>query len=275
MTFGYRQDAAPFSFEKKPTGGVASKADGDKQERAQAGFVVDICTEVEAVLRSRFDKSVDWKLINASNRFEMLKAEELDVLCGVSTVSLDRLQEFDSSLFVFLTGASFICTAHSGVTSLSQMVGKHVGVLKGTTTGALLDRLSREVDAGGRREFQDNQVDAYASYNEAFDLMRKNKLDCFFGDREILAAASKTEDWPKDAQPFVSQRYLSLEPYGLFVRRGNPELLGTINDVLVTIFRGKATVRSIAELFRKWFPAAAMSGHLKALYEIQQLPVGG
>ena len=42
---------------------------------------------------------VKWRGVKSSDRLDKLKSGDIDLLCGTTTVALNRLTEFESSLF--------------------------------------------------------------------------------------------------------------------------------------------------------------------------------
>jgi len=313
IAFGYRLDAPPFSFAEPllPTsagcGAAQQREQKDKSELQDnngrerirqaicrpAGYSVEICRLIQDhLLQICPGTVVTWKPVTAGTRFEALRSGEIDLLCGTPTVSVARLREFDASLFTFLTGASFICTRDSKIAALKDMPNKRIGFLRDSTTESVLRRLLREANATGYA------LGSVPSYRCAFDLLRGSgkaddckwrwdwgdtppddqrdttTVDCFVGDRDILAYYYSNALKESKEHYFFEGTYHSLEPYAIFLRRDrSPELLYHVNLRLVQMFRRDPKFRdSIYSIFEDYFGSALMSDHLRKLFEVQRLP---
>ena len=99
------------------------------------GLDVDICKAIAATLLNDASK-VKWTPLNASQRFAVLQAGEIDILSRNTTWTLTR----DASLGLSFTGVTyydgqgFMVPKKSKVTSAKQLKGATVCVQSGTTT---------------------------------------------------------------------------------------------------------------------------------------------
>ncbi|SLN70876.1 Bacterial extracellular solute-binding proteins, family 3 [Roseovarius albus] len=95
LIFGVRADAPPFSYNAAPPVGIADFAiAGTPRENGFKGYVVDLCNAVLDALadKRRLDLKVQTRLVNASNRFDLLRAGEVHILCDPATIMPDRLE---------------------------------------------------------------------------------------------------------------------------------------------------------------------------------------
>src|SRR5688572_58707 len=84
---------------------------------------------------------------------------------------------------------------------------------------------------------------------EAIDMVNKDRVAAFVMDDVILASYIAGMDKPDDYA--LSAQALSVEPYGMMMRRDDPEFKKMVDDVIVELFRsGK-----INEIYNKWFMA--------------------
>jgi polar amino acid transport system substrate-binding protein/glutamate/aspartate transport system substrate-binding protein len=94
FNIGYRTHAPPFAYDAPST----RPEDGEKL--VPTGYSVDICRRIEAMLVERYPGiRVEWRGVKSSDRLDKLKSGDIDLLCGTTTVALNRLTEFESSLF--------------------------------------------------------------------------------------------------------------------------------------------------------------------------------
>lgn len=273
LNIGYRTHAPPFAYDK-----IILEKDGTKKV-TPTGYSVDICNRIEREITRQYPGiRVEWKGVKSHDRLEQLRKGNIDLLCGTTTVSLERLKEFESSLFIFLTGASYICTRESRVTSVSSMKGKKIGFLKGSTTEAVVDRLLKQEDIQASviqvemRSYDDALASLLPNKTEPSEpMVDEQGLDCFFGDRDVLAFY--VNEYSNSKHLYLSNRYFSLEPYGIFMRRGDPVLANLVNKTLVRMFDADPTKpESIHWVFREHFQYAQMSDYLRMLFEVQRLP---
>ena len=150
LRIGYRIDAPPFSFAKPtPLPGFVRPA----------GYNVEICRQVAEHLVLSFHRaheateperrlSVEWVPVTADSRFRDLSCGRIDLLCGTATVTVERLRHFESSLFTFVTGASFICREPGNLKGLAMLKDKTIGYVAGSTTPGVVERLQQggEID---------------------------------------------------------------------------------------------------------------------------------
>lgn len=262
LILGARDDAPPFSW---------------KHEGKYKGFSVRLCREIEKRAKeSGAFSDVQWKSVDARNRFEALNAGEIDILCGATTVTLERMRPFDFTFFTFLSGASYMYLERPDSPDFKDWKGKKIGVLNDTTTEELLRRRISDM-LGPSIDLNELSIIPVDNHFDSIRMLEKHEIDVYFADREILLALqteardNRLATGEKYESEFrVSNRYLSYEPYALAVRRDRPDLLFLANQTLLSMFRDK----SIFVVFKETFPGKVMSRSLKQVYLLQQVPDG-
>ena len=108
------------------------------------GLDVDVCKAVAATVLNDAAK-VKWTPLNATQRFAVLQAGEIDILSRNTTWTLNR----DASLGLHFTGTTyydgqgFMVTKKSKITSAKSLKGATVCVQSGTTTEKNLNDFSK------------------------------------------------------------------------------------------------------------------------------------
>ena len=108
------------------------------------GLDVDVCKAVAATVLGDANK-VKWTPLNATQRFAVLQAGEIDILSRNTTWTLNR----DASLGLHFTGTTyydgqgFMVNKKSKITSAKQLKGATVCVQSGTTTEKNLNDYSK------------------------------------------------------------------------------------------------------------------------------------
>ena len=247
LKLGYREDAMPFSFKD---------ADGKP-----AGYSVELCQRVASSLQSQLKLArldVQWVPVTASNRMQAVSEGRVDVECGSTTRTLSREATVDFSNAIWVEGASFITQASSTTARVSDLNGKRVGVIPGTTTEGVLKSLAAR---GISPIFVSMQ-----SHTDGVAAVRDGRVDAYATDRLILTG--EVLGRPSSVALKLSDDYLSMEPYSLMMRR-DPDLRLAVNRALAEIYRSG----EIVKVFRSSFPAGASPSPLvEAVYVLNALP---
>jgi len=247
IKLGYRQDAAPFSYADK--------------SGLPAGYSVALCSAVVNAVRAelqRDDLKVQFVPVTADDRFEALQAGTIDLLCGATTVTLERRKLVDFSLMTFVTGSS-VLYRKDGPANFLDLAGQKVGVRSGTTTENGLKEALKE--AGIEAE-----VVALASHEEGLRALEDREIAAYFGDRAIIAILGTQAKQPENL--VLSDRFFSYEPYALAMQRGDSDFRLLVDTALARLYRSPA----IAKIYQASFGKSHMSELLRATFVLQSLP---
>ena len=123
----YRADAAPFSFE---------------ENKQITGYSIDLCRRVVGAIERQLGISelkIRWVRVTGQTRFEAIAKGQADMECGSSTATLGRMKTVDFSSFTFIDGTGLIVKASLAANSLSDLGGKKIGVISGTSNERALN----------------------------------------------------------------------------------------------------------------------------------------
>src|SRR5262247_354979 len=123
ISIGYRETSIPFSF-----------LDKDKKP---AGYSVDLCLRFITAVQQRLglkDLRVNWVPVTPSSRTPELVRGGIDLECGSTTITFSRMEQVDFSFLTFVDGGSLLATKASKITGVSDLGGKRVAVIPGSTT---------------------------------------------------------------------------------------------------------------------------------------------
>ncbi len=247
IKLGYRQDAAPFSYADK---------DG-----LPAGYSVGLCQAVAEAVRGelkRDDIKIEYVPVTAEGRFDEIQAGRIDLLCGATTVTLERRAQVDFSLMTFVTGSS-VLYRKDGPANFLDLAGKKVGVRAGTTTEEGLKRALAENGIAA-------EVVGVADHHTGLSELESGALSAYFADRAILAMLGRESQNP--ANLVLSDRYFSYEPYALALQRGDDDFRLLVDSTLARLYRTKAVVK----IYQAYFGNSPMSELLQATFTLQALP---
>jgi len=248
VRIGYRQDAAPFSYEN---------AVGEA-----AGYSVDLCKAVAARLKDQLalDKiTLRYVPVGAEDRFDALEDGRIDLLCGATTATLSRRERVDFSIATFVDGAS-VLFRDDGPDNFQALAGRKVGVRGATTTEEALRNTLEDLAI-------DAEIVAVSSHDDGLQKLEAGEIAAYFGDRAILLYLAGESDDP--ARLMLSERYYTVEPYALGLPRGDGAFRLAVDRALSRIYRSGA----IEGIFGAAFgPKVEPSELVKALYVISALP---
>ena len=250
IRIGYRETEPPMSFLNK-----------DKQP---IGYSIDLClhivNEVKSLLKNP-NIATRYVPVNASNRFEALRNNSIDILCGATTKTLSRSELVDFTQLTFITGAALLSLKSVGIKGISDLIGKKVAVVKDTTT---MDILKKTL----RKEISDAEIIPVDSASEGMDLVLKGEVAAFSSDQIVLIGLVVTHKNPK--QFAVTDKVFSFEPFALAVRQNDAEFRLVANRVLSRLSRSS----EITKVYKQWFGKyiKEVPALLEALYVLNATP---
>lgn len=171
-----------------------------------SGIDVDVCRAVAAAL---FDdpNAVEYRSLNATERFTALSGGEVDILSRNTTwtISRDTALGMEFAPTIFYDGQGVMTRKNSGITSVQNLAGKTLCLEAGTTTELNLTDKLREV--GVKPEILTFQTSdpTYAAYAQ-------QRCDAVTADKSKLMARRSTLPQPDDH--VILEITLSKEPLG-------------------------------------------------------------
>ena len=249
ITMGYREASLPFSYvgdDKKPV-----------------GYAIDLCTRVAAGIQQQLalnDLQINWMPVTPENRMAMVTSGTIDLECGTTTNTLSRQEQVDFSHMTFVDGGSLLVTTASKIDGLADIAGKRVAVIPGTTTEKVmaeaLQKANVEVELVRVRE-----------HSDGIAALETGTADAYASDRVILIGLALTSKDPTKLT--LSNQYLSYEPYGLMLRRGDADFRLAVDRVLSQLYRSG----QIYPIYERWFGAVdRASPLLQSMYLLHGLP---
>ena len=249
ITIAYRSDASPFSFTD------------DKQQ--VVGFSIDVCKRVVNSIERQIKVQglqVKWLPVTVQTRFDVVAKGQADMECGSSTVTLSRLKRVDFSSYIFVESTGLLVKAASGVRSLSDLSGKSIAVVSGTTN-------ERAVKAQLARREINATVLPFATRDEAFGALEDGKADAFASDKLLLVGVGNKARDSKSLLLLPDE--LSFEPYGIVLPRGDADFRLAVNIGLSHLYSSG----EITEIFGRWFRQFGEPGPvIKVMYLLGSIP---
>ena len=250
IRIGYRADKPPMSYVNR--------------NNELVGYSIDLCLRLVDEMKNTLeipDISVEYVPVNASNRFDALTNNSIDILCGVTTKTLSRLELVDFTQPTFITGAALLTLKSLRLKKISELSGKKIAVVKDTTT---FDSLTKML----KREATDAEVVTVKSAVEGMEALTSGEVDAFSGDQIVLIGLIINSNNPK--QFVLSEDVFSFEPFALAVRKNDSDFRLVADRMLSKLYRSK----KVLLLFDKWFGKfiKKMPPLLEAMYLINSTP---
>ena len=249
IRLGYLKEAIPFSFAE--------------QEGKPLGYSIDLCNRVVAGIERRLnvsELSIQWIEVTTANRFDKVVDGTIDLECGTSTNTASRQKIVDFSLMTWVDGATFLVKADQNAKRLSDLTGKKIAVMAGTTTvQALHDVLTKaSINA---------QVITVKEHLDGLNALDRGTADAYASDRTVLIGLALAVGGQMPVA--LGEEQFSYEPYGLVLRRNDADFKQAVNQVLAQLYRTAA----VMEIYDRWFGKIGRpTGLLVAMYALNGLP---
>jgi glutamate/aspartate transport system substrate-binding protein len=249
IAIGYREQSVPFSFRGN---------DGKP-----AGYSIDLCQRIVAGIQQQLKLTkldVKWVAVTPETRIQSVVNGTIDLECGSTTNSLSRQEQVDFSHMTFVDGGSLLVKQSDKMAAFQDLGGKKIAVIPGTTTeGAVRNAL--------QKSFVTAQIVPVKEHREGLTMLENGSVDAYASDRTILIGLAVTAKDP--AQFAIAEQYLSYEPYGFMLRRGDAPFRLAVNRVLSSLYRS----REVMQIYGRWFGKLGEPGSLLiAMYALHALP---
>ncbi len=226
IVIGYRATSPPFSFKNK--------------EGLPDGYQIDLCTRIADQIKTKLkikQLRVEFREVTSQQRIPAIKSGEIDIECASTTITTARFDEVDFSFATYITGIRFAAKREGKFDSIGSLGGKSVGAGKGTTSEKIL-----------RGENVSTRFSKIVTTDAtAFKLLEAGEVDAAFNDEPLLLMGIAKSKTPSAYE--VVGKYLSVEPYGLMIRKSDPAFKKLVNNALVSLFESGEALA----FHDKWF----------------------
>jgi ABC-type amino acid transport substrate-binding protein len=233
------------------------------EDRKIDGFSIDLCKRVVNSIERQLNVAglkIKWVPVTSQSRFDAVSKGQADMECGASTITLTRMKQVDFSSVIFVETTGLLVKAASGMRSLSDMSGKTIAVIAGTTN-------ERAINAQLKRRLISATVAPFKSRDEALAALEEGRADAFASDKLLLVGAATGAKDPKALALLPED--LSFEPYGIVVPRGDAAFRLAVNTGLARL----CSSGEIVEVFRRWFEAFGQPpAIIQAAYVLGAIP---
>jgi len=236
VAIAYRSDASPFSFVD--------------QAKEPTGYSIELCRRVVSAIGQQLGVEgiqITWVPVTVQTRMEAVEKGQADMECGSTTVTLSRMKNVNFSSFIFVDGTGLLIKADSPARQLSDLSGKKIAVIPGTTNEKALKEALKKGAINVTLVPIKTRVDGLTQ-------LEAGQIDAFASDKVLLIALAPKAKDPKTIALLTED--LSFEPYAITLPRNDDNFRLAVNSALAEIYRSGA----IVEIFNRWFGAIGKPG---------------
>ena len=229
LLVGVREASVPFSF-----------LDAQKQPQ---GYSVDLCMRIADAIKNELKlPKLDIKFVpvTSANRIAMVKDGKVDLECGSTTNTRDRQKDVAFAYTTFVAGIKMLAKKGANISSVEDLRGKTIVVTTGTTSEKMLKLLNAE------RLMNIKFIDS-PDHNESFKAVQDGRAVAFPMDDVLLYGLVSKSGKPDDFA--VVGKYLSVEPYGIMMRKDDPQFEKLVDRALNELFQSG----EVRRIYNKWF----------------------
>ena len=200
---GVKDDSKPFGFIDK---------NGN-----HAGFDIDIAHQIAKRILGD-ENAVEFVVITPQSRISDLNSRKIDMIIAVMSKNEARSAVVNFSHPYFVAGQAIMVNRGSDINSLSDLNGRNVGFILGTTGESVIRKLAPAAN-----------LRAAKSYHEIYKLLKNNEIEAILADDSILYGFLADDNKVK----ILPRRYTK-EQYAIALRK-SPEshkLLEAVNEAL-------------------------------------------
>jgi glutamate/aspartate transport system substrate-binding protein len=229
ISIGFRDASVPFSYL-------------DDRQRP-VGYTMDICMHIVDAVKRRLklpDLTVKLTPVTSATRMPMLVNHAVDMECGSTTNTLERQETVAFLTTTFIATGRLLSKQSSRIDTLEDLRGRAVISTAGTTS------MHNLVALNAARGLQ-MRILAGRDHAESFRLVDTDRAVAFAMDDVLLYSLAAMTKRP--ATYHISTEALSIEPYGIVVRRNDPEFKRLGDEVILGLFGNG----EIGRIYQRWF----------------------
>ena len=229
ITIGHRDASVPFSYYD------------DKQQ--PVGYSMDLCARVVDAVKKELNLpnlKVNYQLVTSANRIPLMANGTIDLECGSTTNNLARQEQVWFATTHFVTANRYVSKKSAKIGKLADLKGKTIVSTAGTTN------IKQITELNGEQKLGMNIISANG-HAEAFQMVETGRAVAFVMDDILLYSLVAQSRSPKDYD--ISKEALSVEPYGIMVRKDDAAFKKTVNGALNAVYKSG----EINKIYDKWF----------------------
>jgi glutamate/aspartate transport system substrate-binding protein len=229
ITFGHRESSVPFSYY-------------DDNQKV-IGYAMDLCDRIADAVKKelKLDKlEVKLNPVTSATRIPLIANGTVDLECGSTTNNLEREKQVSFTITHFVTANRFASKKGASFKTVDDLKGKTIVSTSGTTNIKQITEINARKSLG-------LTILAAKDHAEAFLMLETDRASAFVMDDIILYSLIATSKSPPDYM--ISADALSVEPYGIMLRRDDPAFKKVVDATMTAIYKSG----EINAIYDKWF----------------------
>jgi glutamate/aspartate transport system substrate-binding protein len=229
ITLGHRDVSIPFSYFD------------DKQ--AAIGYAMDLCGKIVDAVKAELkmpNLQVKLNPVTSATRIPLMANGTIDLECGSTTNNLERQKQVAFTITHFVTANRFVSKKAANLKSLDDLKGKTVVSTSGTTNIKQITELNTSKNLG-------LTILTAKDHAEAFLMVETGRAVAFVMDDILLYSLVANSKNP--AEWTISADALSVEPYGIMLRKDDPSFKKVVDDAMTKVYKSG----EINTIYAKWF----------------------
>lgn len=193
---------------------------------------------------------VEYTAVTAATRTELLDSGTIDAVLATFTITPSRKESWDFTTPYYTDAVTVLVEKSSGITSLTDLVGKNIGVSTSSTSAksvavamadaGLIDSFDKDADFVASEFAGGVSFTEFPDYPAISSALTAGTIDAFSVDKSILAT------YLNENRQYITEKF-SPQEYGVATKKGS-ELSGKVEE-LITKWLGDGT---IDELVKKY-----------------------
>jgi glutamate/aspartate transport system substrate-binding protein len=232
ITIGHRDSSVPFSYYD------------DKQQ--VVGYAMDLCMKIVDAVKTELnmpDLKVALNPVTSATRIPLMANGTVDLECGSTTNNLERQKQVSFTITHFVTANRFVSKKDQTLKTVEDLKGKTIVSTAGTTNIKQINEINTAQNLGMR-------IIPAKDHAEAFLMVETDRAAAFVMDDILLASLAASAKDPSLYQ--ISADALSVEPYGIMLRRDDPAFKKVADDAMTAVYKSG----EINGIYDKWFTQA-------------------
>lgn len=216
---GVKSDTKPFGY--------------FNEKKELTGFDIDLAKCIAKKLLGDESK-VEFKQVTSSSRILALNSEQVDMVIATMSITQQRKQVIDFSIPYYIAGQAILVPKNSNIRSISDLNGKKVIIIFGSTAENNLRMVAPDADIIG-----------FKTYISGYYALKQGRADAMASDDTILAGFAMSDNSTK----LLPQKYTK-EPYAIGFRKVEKSI--RLKKRINAILEEMRANGELEKLKRKW-----------------------
>ena len=229
ITLGHRDASIPFSYFD------------DKQHAV--GYAMDLCGKIVDAVKAELkmpNLQVKLNPVTSATRIPLMANGTVDLECGSTTNNLERQKQVSFTITHFVTANRFVSKKAANLKTVDDLKGKTIVSTSGTTN------IKQITEINGQKNLGLTILPA-KDHAESFLMVDTGRAVAFFMDDILLYSLVANSKNPSEW--VISADALSVEPYGIMLRKDDPSFKKVVDDAMTKIYKSG----EINTIYAKWF----------------------